>query len=165
MSRVTGIPIDERRLNRSVICNGVGNLLAGLGSSVGDVPLTASVGMVKLSGVAARKPVVIFGAIMVAIGFFPGVGILFTLIPRPVGYAVMMASYTQVFIAGLKNIKEMQLGHKDSFVLGFAIIIGVGLTSLPLGAMEGMPLVIRYVAGQGMFTGLLICFLLERLLK
>lgn len=162
MSKVTGVSMNEKRISRSIALNGVGNFLAGIGSSIGAVPLTASLGVVKLSGVASYKPVIIYSFLLMCIGFLPGVSLFLSQIPRPVGYAVLMAAYTQILISGFQNIRKLSLTHKDSFVLGFTIIIGAGLMSLPVTALESLPVALRYIAGQGMFIGLLVCFFLEQ---
>lgn len=164
MARVTEVNMDEKRIGRSVALNGVGNILAGIGSSIGAVPLTASLGVVKLSGVASYKPVIMYSFLLISIGFLPGVSLFFSQIPRPVGYAVMMAAYTQILISGFHSIRKLSLTRKDSFVLGFTIIIGAGLMSLPVAALKSLPVLVRYIAGQGMFTGLLVCFFLEQVL-
>ncbi len=161
VARVSGTAVDEKLISRSIACNGFGNFLAGIGSSVGMTTLAASAGVIKLSGVASRKPVIIYCFLLMSVGFLPHIGIILSQIPRSVGYAVMLVAFTQILVVGLQDVKKMGLTKKDSFVLGIPIIVVIGLVSLPPANFENLPALFRYVLGNGMFTGLLICILLE----
>ena len=164
MSKATGDKIEISKYNRASIFNGVGNLLAGIGASLGTVSFAASTGLVKLSGVASRRPFIAFCLLMVVVGFFPRVGAVMATIPEPVGYAVILAAFTQIFIVGLQEIKKMYLDQRDSFVLGLAILIGAGVLSLPDAALAGLPEPAQYIFGNALIVGTVICILLEHVL-
>lgn len=164
MSKATGDKIEVSKYNRASIFNGVGNLLAGIGASLGTVSFAASTGLVKLSGVASRRPFIIFCLFMMLVGFFPRVGAVMATIPEPVGYAVILAAFTQIFIVGLQELKKMYLDQRDSFVLGLAILIGTGVISLPDAALAGLPEAAQYIFGNALIVGTVICILLEHVL-
>ena len=52
--------------------------------------------IISISGVAAKKPFVIFCLMMIGVSFFPQVGALLASIPQAVGYAVLLAAFTQL---------------------------------------------------------------------
>ncbi len=164
MSKATDKPMEAKDYNRAVVFNGVSNLLAGIGASVGTVPFAASTGLVKISGVASRKPFFIFCLLMIATGFFPQVGAFLARIPQPVGYAVLLAAFTQILIVGLQELKKLNLDQRDSFVIGLTILVGAGVASLPDAALVGLPDLARYIFGNALIVGIIICLLMEHVI-
>ena len=161
MSKATDKAMDRKDFDRGVIFNGVSNLLAGVGASVGTVPFAASTGLVKMSGVAAKKPYLIFCLMMIGISFFPQVGALIARIPHAVGYAVLLAAFTQLLVIGLQEMKKLELDQRDSFVIGLTILIGAGVAALPDTALAALPDLSRYIFGNALIVGIAICVLLE----
>ncbi len=164
MSKATDRPMAAKDYDRAVVFNGVGNLLAGIGASVGTVPFAASTGLVKMSGVASRKPFFFFCLLIIATGFFPQVGAFIARIPLPVGYAVLLAAFTQILIVGLQQLKKMNLDQRDSFVIGLAVLTGAGIASLPEAALIGLPGMARYIFGNALIVGIIICILMEHVI-
>jgi len=161
MSKTTDKLMDTKGFDRAVVFNGISNLMAGVGASVGTVPFAASTGLVKISGVASRKPFFIFCLLMMATGFFPQVGAFLARIPQPVGYAVLLAAFTQILIVGLQELKKMNLDQRDSFVIGLTILTGAGVATMPETALVGLPDLVRYMLGNALIVGMIICVLME----
>ena len=161
MSKATGEAMNGKEFDRGVVFNGVSNLLAGAGASVGTVPFAASTGLVKMSGVAARKPYLFFCLMMMVISFFPQVGAFIARIPHAVGYAVLLAAFTQLLVIGLHEMKKLELDQRDSFVIGLTILVGAGVAALPDTALAALPELARYIFGNALIVGIVICILME----
>ncbi len=161
MSKAASKPLQANDYNRAVIFNGAANLLAGIGASVGTVPFAASTGLVKMSGVSSRKPFIVFCLMIMGTGFFPQAGTFIARIPQPVGYAVLLAAFTQILIVGLQQLKKLDLDQRDSFVIGLTVLIGAGVASLPEAALVELPGLARYIFGNALIMGVIICILLE----
>lgn len=161
MSGAAGIAIEQKNFDKGVIFSGISNLLSGIGASVGTVPFSASSGLVKMSGVAAKKPFVIFSLMMIGASFFPQVGALLASIPQAVGYAVLLAAFTQLLIIGLEEIKKLKLDQRDSFVIGLTVLVGAGIAALPDTALAALPDLARYIFGNALIVGIVICILME----
>lgn len=164
VSKLTGREQYDRDYDRGILINGVANILAGVGSSVGNVSFAASSGLIGLSGVASRKPFIVYSLLMMGIGVIPAVGYLIAAIPSAVGYAVFLVAFCQLLAVGLKDYGTLALDRRDSFVVGISIILGTGLMALPQETWSQAPGLLRYVFGNGMVTGMLICILLEHVL-
>ncbi|MFZ5946219.1 MAG: purine/pyrimidine permease [Bacillota bacterium] len=161
MERTLEIKTPPGTYDKGVIFTGIADVLAGLGSTVGVVPYSASAGLVSLTGVGSKAPFILYAVTMMVLGLFPPVGSLLTLIPKPVGYAVLAVSFCQMLIFGLKDYHLMKLDRRGSFVIGLPIIIGTGIISLPPGVFQGFPAFLQYIIGNGFVTGMLLCILLE----
>lgn len=163
VSKMTGIIIDNKDYNRGTLINGLVNFVSGVGGSVATVPYAASVGLISLSGVASRIPFIIYSLLMMVIGVIPAIGYLIAAIPPSVGYAVFFVAFCQLLIVGLKDYSTLAMDHRDSFVVGISIMLGTGLMFLPQDIWIQAPGILRYVLGNGLVTGVLICILLEHI--
>jgi xanthine/uracil permease len=161
VSKLTGKPPLDQDYNRGILVNGVANIFAGSGAAVGNVSFAASSGLIGLSGVASRIPFIVYSLLMMVVGVIPAVGYLIAAIPSAVGYAVFLVAFCQLLAVGLKDYSTLALDRRDSFVVGISIILGTGLMSLPQDIWSQAPGLLRYVLGNGMVTGMLICILLE----
>jgi xanthine/uracil permease len=161
VSKLTGKEQCDRDYDRGILMNGVANILSGAGAGVGNVSFAASSGLIGLSGVASRIPFIIYSLLMMLIGVIPMVGYLIAAIPSEVGYAVFLVAFCQLFSVGLKDYSSLALDRRDSFVVGISIILGTGLMSLPQEIWAEAPGLLRYILGNGMVTGMLVCILLE----
>lgn len=151
------------RYNRSLTVTGIANILTGSGGALGLNPFASSVGVLNLSGVAARIPFVLHAILLMGLGLIPSLAVFATKIPGPVGHAVLMAAVCQLLVIGLRSYTSMKLDPRDSFVLGPAILGGTGIMLLPAEAIAGLPTALQYILGNGMITGMLIAVLAEKL--
>lgn len=151
------------RYNRSLTVTGIANMLTGSGGALGINPFASSVGVVNLSGVAARIPFLLHAILMMVLGLFPSLAVFVTKIPGPVGHTVLMAAVCQLLVIGLRTYTSMKLDQRDSFVLGPAILGGAGIMLLPPGAIAGLPSALQYLLSNGMIVGMLIAVLAEKL--
>ncbi len=161
MEKTLGRRFPGRVYNRGVVFTGVADIMAGAGSTVGFVPYSAGAGMVSLTGVAARLPFIIFTLAMMLLGLFPAVGKLLASIPAPVGYSVLLASFAQMMGFGLRDYLRLRLDTRDFFVVGVSLLFGTGLMFLPPEACRDLPLVARYILGNGFVAGMILVIILE----
>lgn len=153
--------LTEKTYSRGVTFNGVGNILAGLFASVGTISFAASTGLVSLSGVASRKPFIAYSIMLMSLAFFPPIGLLVAVIPQPVGFAVFVAAFTQIFFVGLKDLTRISFDRRDAFVVGLPIIVGAGVMALPKEALSQASQTVQYIFGNGMVVGMTLCIFLE----
>lgn len=165
MTRAAGAgDVPQQSFSRGVLFNGVANILAGVGSTVGSISYATAAGLVSITGVAARLPFVIFSVILIAMGFIPAIGAALATIPPPVGNAVFIAAMCTLFGFGVKDYARLKFTNREMFVLGISVMVGVGIMFLPADALAAVPRWLSYLLGNGMITGMLVCLLLEHVL-
>ena len=54
---------------------------------------------------------------------------------------------------------------KSEYVVGISMMIGVGIMFLPTETFDYLPSAISSIASNGMIVGVIVAFVLERLLK
>lgn len=164
MERTLNITIPKKGHDSGVIFTGIGDILSGLGATIGLVPYSASAGLVSLTGVGAKRPFILFSVIMMLMGLFPDIAGFLSSIPAPVGYAVLLASFCQMLGFGLQDYARLEMSGRTIFVIGVPVLIGTGIFTLPATAFSTLPDWLRYIFGNGFLAGMLICILCEHVL-
>jgi len=164
MSAVIGDEVDEKRLNRSIGIHGLTTLLAGLFPTVAFMPYVSSTGIVKMTGVATRKPFYWACGFMIIVGMIAPFGAFFSTIPTPVGYAALIMIYALIMGQGFLEFQKVTFTNRENFIAGISMLIGVGVMFLPSSAFSGMPQVASYILSNGLIDGIAIAFLMEHVI-
>jgi xanthine/uracil permease len=154
--------LESGLLSRSGTVNGVATLASSLFSTVGMVPLTVSAGFVSMTGEKRRRPYLAACLGVVAISCIPPVISFFAQLPGPVAYAVLLASFGQMFGIGLKGVLKEALDSRRFQILGITMSAGVGMMFLPSEVFQNFPPVIQSLMSNGLLVGMLICLVLEQ---
>ncbi|MFT9487316.1 MAG: purine/pyrimidine permease [Tepidibacillus sp.] len=155
---------NEKTFNQGGIFTGVAHMLSGIGATIGLVPLAIAAGMVKTTGNASRISFIISTFFMMSLGFFPAIGLFFSVLPAPVGYAVLFTTYAQLLSFGLKDYEKIPLNPRNLAVIGISLMIGVGTMFIPQEALAGIHPIFSYLLGNGLILGVLISLLLEHII-
>lgn len=147
--------------NKTVICTGFADIIGGVGSVVGFVPYASSVGFTALTGVLERFPFILGSTFMIILGIIPGVGSFFAMMPITVGYAVMFSVFVMLMGMGIKEASKGGMDTRKMVILGFSILIGNGITTLPVGAFSVLPASMTYLVANGLIVGVLVSLVLE----
>jgi len=145
------------------IYNGIANILAGVWSCVGTIPLSISVGFIGMTGIASRIPFLIGCVLVTLVGLFPKIGYFFADIPISVAYSVTFVSFSQMIGLGLKNIYSTQLNERNLTVFSLSLITGIGVMFLPAETFNSLPSLLRYILGNGLLFGVLVVLALENI--
>lgn len=156
---------ERQAVSRSGAVGGVIQLLSALFSTVGTVPLSSAVGFVRMTGQTKMRPFLIACIMLAGVAFVPFLIRLLALLPSPVAYASVMASFVNLVGVGLQSIAKDTLDQRRTSILGITLLIGSGSMILPSAVFETMPSVFRYVFGNGLILGTIIAILLEQIWK
>jgi len=164
MSETIGDEVDDKRLNRSIGIHGLTTLLAGIFPTVAFMPYVSSTGIVKMTGVAARKPFYWAASFMIVIGLIAPFGAFFSTIPTPVGYAALIMIYALIMGQGFLEFQKVTFTNRENFIAGISMLLGMGVMFLPSGAFSGLPQVAGYILSNGLIDGIATAFLLEHVI-
>jgi len=161
--QVVGFKGEEiQTLNRSSWVGGLSNAVSALFSTVGMVPLSISAGFIQMTGQKRLMPFLIACAALVIVSFFPILTSFLAMLPGPVAYAAMLASFTQMVGIGLRSLWSREPDQRRLTIIGVSISLGTGVMFLPPEVFVHVPSVLQYVAGNGLMVGTLIALILEQ---
>ena len=108
-SLISGEPVEGdtfmKRAEGGILADGFNSMLAGLAfSSFPNSIFAQNNGMIQLTGVASRYVGYFIAAMLVLLGIFPAVGIVFSLMPSPVLGGATLLMFGTVAAAGIRII-------------------------------------------------------------
>jgi len=155
----------DKQLNRGTFFFGVTTILTGAFATIGFVPFATSIGIVRMSGVATRKPFYLGCVAMIVLGVLAPVGLLFAAIPPAVGYGALLVLFAVIFKQGTDFIKRAGVTERKGFALGISILTGTGIMFQPFALFEQLPSIIVPFAANGLIVGIILAIVLEQVLK
>ena len=165
MSDVLGEDLTEKQLNRGTAFVGLSAILTGSFSTIGFVPFATSMGIVRMTSVATRKPFYIGSIAMIVLGVLGPVGLFFASIPPAVGYGAMTVLFAVIIKQGIDYLKKAELTERKGLALGIAMLTGTGIMMQPFSLFDTLPQIIVPFASNGLLVGVILAIILEQVLK
>ena len=126
LAELSGKELSTKDLERAYRTEGFAILLGGLVNTFPHTGFSQNVGLVQLSKITSRKPIVIAGSLLVVLGLFPKVGAVAQVIPEPVLGGGMLVMFGMVAVAGLRMLSQTDFSDERN-LLTVAISLGFGL--------------------------------------
>lgn len=123
---VVGRKITSEDLKKGYRAEGLAVMLGGIFNTFPYTTFSQNVGLVQLSGIKTRKPVIFSALFLVLLGLLPKIGALATIIPTPVLGGAMLVMFGMVAVQGIRMLQQVDF-HNDKNLLVAAISIGLGL--------------------------------------
>jgi len=161
------IPAEKSNQNRGFLKNtgivsGINTMLSSVFSTVGVVPFAVSAGFVRMTGQSRMLPFVLASITLTVISFFPTVYSALSMLPGPIAYAAMLASFTTMVGMGISSVLKEPLNQRRLTILSAALSIGTGVLLLPVSVFMALPTLLQYLFSNGVMIGLLIAIILEQ---
>ena len=165
-SMVSGEPVDGevyvKRVSGGVFADGLNSLLAGVFSSFPNSIFAQNNGIIQLTGVASRYVGYFIAAMLVVLGLFPIVGIVFSLMPSPVLGGATLLMFGTVAAAGVRIVCSEKLDRKAVLVIAASLALGMGVELMP-DILKQLPEGVRTIFSSGITTGGLTAILANAL--
>ena len=155
-SMVSGEPVDGeiyvKRVSGGVLADGINSLLAGVFSSFPNSIFAQNNGIIQLTGVASRYVGYFIAAMLIVLGLFPIVGIIFSLMPSPVLGGATLLMFGTVAAAGVRIVASQKLDRKAVLIIAASLSLGIGVELMP-DILRQLPESIRTIFSSGITTG------------
>ncbi|HEY4551749.1 MAG TPA: nucleobase:cation symporter-2 family protein [Bacillaceae bacterium] len=164
VSSVTGEELNEKRLNRASVGEGLGCLV---GSLVGSTPMTgysSNAGLLAITGVASRMVIMASGVILVLLGLVPKLSTAITCIPEPVINGIFGIVCVAIVTNGMKVIQPIIIDDRNMMVIGIPILLTIAVTILPKDVLYSVPDWANYILSSGITVGAIATVLLNLLI-
>lgn len=164
VSNVCEQELTDTQLKRGVLGEGLGCFVAAL---IGATPVTGystNAGIISITGVASRKVFVSAGIWFVVFGFSSKLSALISAIPSAVIGGVFAVVCGIIAMSGLRVIKEIDLGEKETYVIVVPLILTLALLFLPEEYLTTLPQFLQYLFSSPIATASLAAICLNKLL-
>jgi xanthine/uracil permease len=145
---------------------GASGMLAALTGTLGTVSYSQSPGVIMVTRVGSRYPVLLSGIIMCALSFFTRFTALLVSVPEGVVGAALLVTLAAMVGLGISIIGQ-ESGEdsiRDHLVVGLPLLLGTSASMLPAGFLEMLPIFIRGLVGNGLIVGITAVLVLEHVI-
>lgn len=156
---------DSNRLKQTGIISGVNQLLAGVFSSIGAVPISGSAGFIETTKLTSRKPFIIGSLIIIGISFFPPFTAFVAALPEAVGYAAIFPIFASIISLALREFETVKNKENLYRVAGISLFAGIGTMFIPSSAFAEMSPLLVSILSNGLVFGALIAIIVETILN
>ncbi|XXM72613.1 purine/pyrimidine permease [Lysinibacillus sphaericus] len=156
-----GEPVYER-FTSSGFASGINQMLGGIFSSIGSVPISGSAGFVTATKLYRILPFIAGSAMIVIISLVPKVMNVFASLPAPVGYAVTTVIFIKMVGLALGEYQKETDLDRTHFVAGIALIVGVGAMFVPADAFTNVPVAAASLLNNGLILGTITGIIVEQ---
>jgi xanthine/uracil permease len=163
----------DGRIRRGVSITGGAGILAALTGTLGTVSYSQGPGIVLVTRVGSRFPVLIRGLILCALSFFTRFTAFLVTVPEAVvGAALLVTLSTMVGLGvsiigksgGQSGAKSGGIGGaRENMIVGLPLLLGGSAALLKPAFLELLPLSLRGIVGNGLIVGIVSVLVLEHL--
>ncbi|UQS87441.1 purine/pyrimidine permease [Nicoliella spurrieriana] len=124
---VTKTKIDQKRIEKGIAGEAAGSILS---SMIGGFPTTAfaqNLGVMKLTGIHSRKPILLAGSLLLVFGFIPKLGAFLSLTPAPVIGGMFLPAAATLITTGFAILKRAESNDTNNLIIGLSIMLAIGI--------------------------------------
>lgn len=167
-SLISGQPVEGekfmKRASGGIMADGFNSMLAGIFNSFPNSIFAQNNGMIQLTGVASRYVGYFIAGMLVFLGLFPAVGLVFSLMPEPVLGGATLLMFGTVAAAGIRIIASQNINRKATLVIAISFSFGLSVELVP-EILSQLPESIRSIFSSGITTGGLVAILTNAIIQ
>ncbi|WP_425353665.1 nucleobase:cation symporter-2 family protein [Vagococcus xieshaowenii] len=162
---ITGKKIGQDELKRGYRAEGLAVVLGGIFNTFPYTGFSQNVGLVQLSGIKTRKPVVFSAIFLIILGLLPKMGAVAQMIPEPVLGGGMLVMFGMVAVQGMKMLMRVDFNNdKNLLIVAVSIGLGLGFAIKP-ELFQFMPETIKMFASNGIVVSSIVAIVLNLVLN
>lgn len=165
MEETLGREPSGARFKRAGFVSGVNQVLGGVFSAIGSVPISGAAGFVKQTGLRSLRPFAGGAVLVILVSLLPPVMDIMASLPAPVGYAVTFVIFTKMVgmaFSELDKVTDLQTAYT---VAGLSFLIGIGVMFLPPEATVLLPAAAASLVNNGLVLGTIVAIIVEQSMK
>ena len=164
VSSVMVKPLNDTQINRGVIGEGIGCLLAAL---VGATPVTGystNAGIISITGVASRKVFVVASGWFIVLSFLGKLSAIINSIPAAVIGGVFAVVCIIILLNGFRVVKNLDFSERELYIIGVPLMFTIGLLFIPAGLKASAPQFLQYLIGSPIAVGAIVAIIMNKLI-
>ena len=153
-----------KRASGGILADGFNSAIAGVFNSFPNSIFAQNNGMIQLTGVASRYVGYFIAIMLVLLGLFPMVGLVFSLMPEPVLGGATLLMFGTVAASGIRIIASQNIDRKATLVMAISFSLGLSVELVP-EILSQLPETLRNVFSSGITTGGVTAILSNALIR
>jgi xanthine permease XanP len=167
-SLISGQPVEGekfmKRAQGGILADGFNSAVAGVFNSFPNSIFAQNNGMIQLTGVASRYVGYFIAGMLILLGLFPAVGLIFSLMPEPVLGGATLLMFGTVAAAGVRIIASQNINRKATLVIAISFSMGLSVELVP-EILTQLPETVRNIFSSGITTGGVAAILANALIR
>ena len=159
---ISGQSVDDKkfikRASGGILADGFNSMLAGIFNSFPNSIFAQNNGMIQLTGVASRYVGFFIAGMLVLLGLFPVIGLVFSLMPESVLGGATLLMFGTVAAAGIRIIASQKINRKATLVIAISLSFGLSVELVP-EILSQLPETLRNIFSSGITTGGLVAII------
>jgi len=155
---------DMKRVGGGLLADSVSVTMSGLLGGMASDTSASNVALSRASGATSRWVGVMAGGLFIILAFFPKIGALLSIMPAPVMGAILVFVTCFMIMSGIQIILGTGPDPQKIFVIGIALIFGLGLEILP-ALYAGVPGWLRPLASSSLTLSTVLAVVLNQVLR
>ena len=126
-AEMVNVDLDSKRIRNGFAGESAGSFLSSL---IGGFPTTAyaqNVGLLRLTGIGSRKPVMVAGIIFLILGFVPKAGAILALTPDAVVGGIFLPAAASLVFTGLSILGKVEKTETNYMIIGLSILLAISM--------------------------------------
>ena len=167
-SLISGEPVEGKtfvkRASGGILADGFNSMLAGVFNSFPNSVFAQNNGMIQLTWSGEPLRGILYRRIPYFAGTFPGVGLVFSLMPEPVLGGATLLMFGTVASAGIRIIAAQTIDRKATLVMALSFSLGLSVELVP-EILSQLPETVRNIFSSGITTGGVTAILANALIR
>ncbi|MBT2680846.1 purine/pyrimidine permease [Bacillus sp. ISL-35] len=155
----------EYRYRASGYTAGINQILGGVFSAIGSVPISGAAGFIATTGITKLLPFIISSLFIIGASFLPHVMSVFAALPAPVGYSVTFVIFANMIGIAFTEFDRENDKHRTRMVIGTSLFAGVGAMFVPAEAFTHVPPILVSILNNCLILGTLISVITDQFTK
>ena len=140
------VPTD-RELSGGIMAQGFGSVVGAFFGALPTASYSQNVGIITVNRVVNKMVFLFASGVLLVAGFIPKFASALTTIPQSVIGGATISVFATITMTGMRMINSDGLTPRNVAVVGLAVALGVGVTSVP-GCLGGFPAWVTTVFGS-----------------
>ncbi|WP_154076726.1 nucleobase:cation symporter-2 family protein [Allosaccharopolyspora coralli] len=163
LGEIVDRPADESTIAAGLRADGAGSALSAVFGGFTCSAFAQNIGLVALTRVRSRYVVATGGVVLIALGLFPVIGAVVSLVPEPVLGGAALVLFSSVTTSGMRTLGKTDIGDPfTSLIVAGSLSVGMIPVVSP-DFYEHFPAAMRTVLDSGISTGCLAAIALNLL--
>ncbi|MFY0633007.1 MAG: purine permease [Vannielia sp.] len=147
-------PLYMKRIKGGILADGINSGLAAIFNTFPNTTFSQNNGVIQMTGVASRHVGLYIAGILVVLGFFPVIGQIFLLVPKPVLGGATLVLFGTIAVAGIRILATQEIDRRKVYIMAVSFGLGLGVTLVPDATQHLPPFIKQVIATPITLAGL-----------